>query len=132
MIQASGRLLDNPQSGTLSAKELAFLLPNIAKLFWRLVRNRRVPFRTRMLLIITGVYLAMPIDIIPDWLPVVGYLDDIVLVVTTLRSVALHVPPDVLETHWDGALPLSDLLARLPALRRRRNPDNATEEAGPE
>jgi uncharacterized membrane protein YkvA (DUF1232 family) len=112
----------------LSAKELLLLLPNVAKLFWRLARDHRVPLRTRALLLATGAYLAMPFDIIPDWIPVLGYLDDVALVVITLRSVARRVPSAVLDEHWSGATPLTDMLARLPSRQRRGDRDRPAEE----
>jgi uncharacterized membrane protein YkvA (DUF1232 family) len=47
-------------------------------------------------------YLASPIDLVPDFIPVVGYADDAVIVALTLRSVVRRAGPEALERHWPG------------------------------
>jgi uncharacterized membrane protein YkvA (DUF1232 family) len=104
----------------LTPREVMLLVPNIVKLLWRLARDRRVPLRTKLLVVGTAVYLAIPIDIIPDWIPVLGYLDDAVLVGFILHRLLRTVPIEILQQHWDGAIPLPDLATKL-RFRRRGN-----------
>ncbi len=102
-----------PVQQRLTARGMMLLLPNIVKLFWRLARDRRVPLGTKLLVVATGAYLAIPIDIIPDWIPVLGYLDDAVLVGFVLHRLLRTVPVEILQEHWDGAIPLPDLAMKL-------------------
>jgi len=111
---------------------LALLAPNLAKLLWRLAKDKRVPFGTKVLVVGTAAYLAMPFDIIPDWLPGIGYLDDIALVGFTLHRLVKTVPPEVLQEHWDGAIPLPDVVKRLSFRKKsKRKRDEPTEQAPP-
>jgi len=97
----------------LTARELIFLLPNLGKLLWRLARDRRVPLSVKLLVVGTGIYLAMPFDVIPDWLPGVGYLDDAILVGFVVHRLIRRVSPEVLAEHWDGAISLPDLARKI-------------------
>jgi uncharacterized membrane protein YkvA (DUF1232 family) len=116
----------------IGARELALLAPNLAKLLWRLAKDKRVPFGTKVLVVGTAAYLAMPFDIIPDWLPGIGYLDDIALVGFTLHRLVKTVPPEVLQEHWDGAIPLPDVVKRLSFRKKsKRKRDEPTEQAPP-
>jgi uncharacterized membrane protein YkvA (DUF1232 family) len=47
-------------------------------------------------------YLAMPIDLVPDFLPVIGYADDAIIVAAALRSVVRRAGPEALREHWPG------------------------------
>lgn len=66
---------------------------------WRLWRDRRVPLRARLLLPAVALYLAMPIDIIPDFIPVLGQLDDVLVVVLALGLFIRMTPREVIEGH---------------------------------
>jgi uncharacterized membrane protein YkvA (DUF1232 family) len=79
------------------------LLPDLTRLVLRLVRDPRTPRRYRVALIALGAWLAFPIDIIPDFLPVVGALDDIVLAAIVLRWVGRGIGTDRLEAAWSGS-----------------------------
>ena len=115
------------RAGALSAREALLLLPNVGRLLWRLARDRRVPLATKLLVAGTGLYLAVPFDIIPDWIPVLGYLDDVILVGLVLRRLVRSVPADVLAEHWQGSLPLPELVGRL----SRRAPSQEDREGPP-
>jgi uncharacterized membrane protein YkvA (DUF1232 family) len=60
-------------------------LPNFARLYWRLFRDGRVPILPKALLVLTLVYVISPLDIVPDFVPVTGDMDDVVVVLTSLR-----------------------------------------------
>ena len=69
----------------------------------RLARDPRVPRRRRLLLLALAGYLVMPIDLIPDFIPVIGLLDDALLVVLVLRGVLRAAGPDAVREHWRGS-----------------------------
>jgi uncharacterized membrane protein YkvA (DUF1232 family) len=82
-----------------AAKELVTLVPNLLRLFRGLMKDPRVPRRAKVLLALGAVWLASPIDLLPEFLPVIGPLDDAVLV---LRYLANHTGRAVIEDHWQG------------------------------
>lgn len=94
----------------LHVREWARVLPDVAKLTWRVARDRRVPLAIRIGLGGLVVYLASPIDIIPDWIPFAGHLDDAVVTLIGLRSLLRRVPETVLVELWPGDV---DLLGKL-------------------
>jgi len=79
------------------------LLPDVLRLVARLARDRSLPRGVRLRLWLLLGYLALPIDLVPDVVPVLGYADDAVLVVWTLRAVARRAGPEALERHWPGS-----------------------------
>ncbi len=83
-------------------RELVLLLPQLAGLVVRLAGDPRVPGRVKAILGGLVVYLANPIDLIPDFIPVVGYLDDVVLVAIVLDGLLNHVDREILLEHWPG------------------------------
>ncbi|WP_406727378.1 DUF1232 domain-containing protein [Streptomyces sp. GD-15H] len=82
--------------------EAVRLLPDLLRLVSRLVRDRTLPRRTRWLLWILAGYLALPIDLVPDFIPVLGYADDAIAVVLVLRTVIRRTGTDALVRHWPG------------------------------
>ena len=79
-------------------------LPSFARLYWRLFRDRRVPILPKALLVLTLVYVVSPLDIIPDFIPVIGEMDDIVVVLSGLWLFIRLCPPEVVrETVHDIA-----------------------------
>jgi len=79
-------------------------LPNFARLYWRLFRDRRVPILPKALLVLTLVYVVSPLDIIPDFIPVIGEMDDVVVVLSGLWLFIRLCPPEVVrETVHDIA-----------------------------
>ena len=102
------------------ARELATLVPNLTRLFAGLMRDPRVPFRAKLVLGGTVLYLAMPIDLVPDFVPVIGYADDAIVTYLVLRSVIHAAGPDVVTEHWPGS---PETLAALRSLLRVRDAD---------
>jgi uncharacterized membrane protein YkvA (DUF1232 family) len=86
----------------LLARELALLLPNLIRLFGGLLRDERVPLRGKIVLAVASVWLASPIDLIPDFIPIVGSLDDAVVAALALRFVLRTTDGSVVREHWRG------------------------------
>ena len=78
------------------------LLPDVVRLLSRLARDETLPLGVRVRLWALLAYLALPIDVVPDFIPVVGYADDAILVAATLRSVARVAGAPALTRHWPG------------------------------
>lgn len=100
----------------LSLTDALRLGPDILRLVRRLAADRALPRRSRLLLLGLLAYLLLPIDLVPDVLPVVGYADDLVLIAVVLRAVVRSAGPDALRRHWpgsDGGLRLVRALAGL-------------------
>jgi uncharacterized membrane protein YkvA (DUF1232 family) len=81
-------------------KELAEFLPACVTLVRRLRRDPRIPTKTKWILVLAGLWVVSPIDLIPEFLPVIGPLDDILIVALALRYAARTVPREVLEEAW--------------------------------
>ena len=109
-----------------SARALAGFVPDCVVLFRRLLRDRRVPRRRKLLLAGLVAYLAMPLDLVPDFIPVAGQLDDAIVVVLVLRLVLRAGGPELLREHWPGpesslALLLRVAYGREPSERPRQD-----------
>ncbi len=85
-----------------TAKELARFLPACATTVRRLRRHPAVPRRVRVALVVAGLWVLSPIDLIPEFLPVIGPLDDVVVVALALRYAGRQVPREVLLDAWPG------------------------------
>ncbi|KRE54571.1 YkvA family protein [Phycicoccus sp. Soil748] len=83
-------------------KESVRLLPDLLRLLRDLAADRSQPRGVRVRLALLLGYLALPFDLVPDFLPVIGYADDVVVVVWTLRSVVRVVGLSELRRHWRG------------------------------
>ena len=92
------------------------LIPRVAKLVYHLLRDKRVPWTAKAALAGATVYLASPIDLIPDWIPGAGYLDDILVVGIAINYIFAKVPEDVIVEHWGEDVEL------LKKFRRQRKP----------
>ena len=86
----------------LSAREALRLLPDVVRLVRRLAADRALPRGVRVRLWLLLAYLLSPIDLVPDFVPVIGYADDVVVVAWALRSVVRRAGPDALDRHWPG------------------------------
>jgi uncharacterized membrane protein YkvA (DUF1232 family) len=84
------------------ARDLARFLPDCALLARRLRRHPAVPRRARVAVGVAALWVVSPIDLIPEFLPVIGPLDDIVVVVLALRYAARQVPRAVITEAWPG------------------------------
>ena len=83
-------------------RESLRLLPDVVGLLTRLARDRQVPWGMRLRLWGLLGYLAMPVDLIPDFVPVLGYADDAIIVAFVLRSVVRSAGREKLDEHWPG------------------------------
>lgn len=83
-----------------SMKDLATVLPACATTVRRLRKDERVPRRAKVAVLIAAVWVASPIDLIPEFLPVIGPLDDVVVVALALRYAARTVPREVIFEAW--------------------------------
>ncbi len=83
-------------------RDLLRLLPDVVRLLRRLAHDRTLPRRVRVWLWLLLGYLLLPLDLVPDFLPVIGYADDAVVVVLALRLVVRSAGPSALDRHWPG------------------------------
>jgi uncharacterized membrane protein YkvA (DUF1232 family) len=101
--------------GEYDVKEALRLLPDVLRLIKRLAADPETPRGVRIRLALLLVYLALPIDLIPDFIPVLGYADDAIIVALVLRSATRRAGADSLARHWPGT---PDGLASLKRLCR--------------
>ncbi len=92
------------------ARDLAGFLPACVTLVRRLRRDPRVPRTAKVVVVLAGLWVLSPIDLIPEFLPVIGPLDDVVVVALALRFAGRHVPREVLHEAWPGDPALLDRL----------------------
>ena len=102
---------------TVSLRDAMRLLPDLLRLLRRLTADQTLPrcVRTRLALLL--IYLASPIDLVPDFIPVVGYADDAIVVALVLRSVVRRAGPDALDHHWSGSPAGLRLIHQLAGIR---------------
>jgi uncharacterized membrane protein YkvA (DUF1232 family) len=84
------------------ARALARFIPDCIVLTRRLLSDPRVPRRRKLLLVLLVAYLAMPFDLVPDFIPVAGQLDDAILVALVLRAILRSGGEELLREHWPG------------------------------
>ena len=102
-------------------KDLAGFLPACVTTIKALRKDPRVPRRAKLAIAFAGVWVISPIDLIPEFLPIIGPLDDIVVVALAFRYAARQVPSDVLFDAWPAD---PNLLRLLLGSRKSRNPTN--------
>ena len=85
-----------------SARALAGFIPDCVVLCGRLLRDPRVPRRKKALLVALAGYLALPFDLVPDFIPVAGQLDDVMIVSLVLRSFVRGGDEPIVREHWPG------------------------------
>jgi uncharacterized membrane protein YkvA (DUF1232 family) len=108
----------NPE--TVGMREALRLLPDVLRVLRRLAADKSVARGVRIKLFLLLGYLAFPIDLVPDFLPLIGYADDVIIMALVLRSVIRSAGPDSLRRHWPGTpagLAVVERLAGLPAPR---------------
>jgi uncharacterized membrane protein YkvA (DUF1232 family) len=96
LVVPAGRLPPGP------LRELARFIPDCLTTIGRLRGDPRVPRRAKVAVVLAGLWLASPIDLLPEFLPVIGPLDDVVVVALALRYAARQVPRRVLTDAWPG------------------------------
>ena len=97
-------------------REALRLLPDVLRLIRRLAADPDLPRGVRIRLGALLAYLALPIDLIPDIIPVLGYADDAIIVTAVLRSVVRRAGIDAVRAHWPGTDDGFTALARLTGL----------------
>jgi uncharacterized membrane protein YkvA (DUF1232 family) len=97
-------------------REVLRLLPDLLRLLRRLAADPALPRGVRVRIWLLLGYLALPIDLVPDFIPVIGYADDAVVVMLTLRSVARVAGLEGLRAHWPGSADGFAALVRLTGL----------------
>jgi uncharacterized membrane protein YkvA (DUF1232 family) len=110
-------LVTRPDGTTV--RDTARLLPDTVRLTKRLATDRTIPLRKRLPVWFLVAYLASPIDVIPDFLPVIGYADDAILTALVLRHLIRRAGSDKLTEHWPGS---AEGLAQLRRILRLRAP----------
>jgi uncharacterized membrane protein YkvA (DUF1232 family) len=105
VLVAAGRRTD--------ARAWAGFIPDCLVLFKRLAADPRVPRSRKLLLGALLAYLAMPFDLIPDFIPIAGQLDDAIVVALALRSVLRAAGEAPIREHWPGPEPTRRLVMRL-------------------
>jgi len=105
------------KGGKLGGKlsEYLFSLPDFFILLCRLATDKRVPSKTKLIVGAILSYVIMPIDIIPDFIPVIGYLDDLVLVVLGLNIVLNQIDNKILIDNWSGETDVLALMQKIAA-----------------
>jgi uncharacterized membrane protein YkvA (DUF1232 family) len=88
--------------GRERARALARFIPDCLVLVGRLIRDPRVARRHKLLLAVLFGYLALPFDLVPDFIPIAGQLDDVIVVVLVLRSIVRSAGPETIRAHWPG------------------------------
>ncbi|HEX2155238.1 MAG TPA: YkvA family protein [Acidimicrobiia bacterium] len=83
-------------------RDLALLVPNLLKLLSRLMRDPRVPRRSKLLIGALLAYLASPVDVVPDFIPGLGMADDVLLAAYAVHHLIERAGEDVVLEHWDG------------------------------
>jgi uncharacterized membrane protein YkvA (DUF1232 family) len=87
----------------LALQEAMRLLPDTLRLLGRLAADRTLPGAVHFRLVLLLAYLALPFDIVPDFIPVIGYADDAILLCVVLRSIVRRAGPDTIRRHWPGS-----------------------------
>ncbi|MEV0796220.1 YkvA family protein [Kribbella sp. NPDC050281] len=101
----------------LRVRDALRLLPDLVRLLRRLAADPTLPRGVRVRLWLLLAYLALPFDLVPDFIPVIGYADDAVIVAFALRSVTRRAGSEALDRHWPGSpdgLAAVRRLARIP------------------
>ncbi len=105
-----------PRGGLL--REALRILPDALRLIRRLAADETLPRGVRVRLALLLMYLALPFDLIPDFIPVLGYADDAIIVAAVLRSVVRRAGIDAVRAHWPGSEDGFAALVRLAGLGR--------------
>ncbi|WP_410573959.1 YkvA family protein [Amycolatopsis sp. cmx-4-61] len=100
LVLIAALLVARPRGGLL--REAVRLLPDVLRLIRRLAADRTLPRGVRVRLGLLLAYLALPIDLVPDFIPVLGYADDAIVVTAVLRGVVRRAGLDAVRAHWPG------------------------------
>ena len=115
-------LLWRARPDELTARGARRLLPDVLRLVRRLAADRSLPRAVRVRLWLLLAYLLSPIDLVPDFVPVLGYADDVVVVAWALRSVVRRAGVEALDRHWPGEPAGLAVVQRVAGLSRTAGP----------
>lgn len=111
-----------PDGKSLQGRQLVAdaitMMPNIVKLVARLLKDPRVPRRSKITLGLAAAYVASPIDLIPELIPVIGWADDVLILMFAIDSLIDRAGDEIVEEHWDGPGDLLALVRDVVALSR--------------
>jgi uncharacterized membrane protein YkvA (DUF1232 family) len=99
VLYLAGRKEQDPTT----LRDVLRLIPDVVRLLRRLSADPSLPRGVRVRLILLIGYLLLPIDLVPDFIPVIGYADDAVIVALALRSVTRAAGTETLDRHWPGS-----------------------------
>jgi uncharacterized membrane protein YkvA (DUF1232 family) len=105
--------------GRATLLDLLRLAPDVVRLLRRLAADPTVPVGARIWLGVLLVYLLSPIDLIPDFIPVLGYADDALVVAIAVRFATRRAGGDAVARHWPGTPAGLAAILRLAGLRSR-------------
>lgn len=108
----------NSVQGRKLIQDTILIVPNIVKLVGRLLADPRVPRRSKIALGAAAAYVASPIDLVPDIIPVVGWADDILFLLMAVDGLISRSGPEIVEEHWDGPVDLLTLIEDVLSLAR--------------
>lgn len=99
-------------------QDTVLVIPNIVKLVGRLLADPRVPRRSKIALGAAAAYVASPIDLIPEVVPVIGWADDIIVLMMAIDALISRSGKEIVEEHWDGPVDLLSLIEDVLGLAR--------------
>ena len=123
-------MIVRPRAGL--AREALRLLPDVLRLLPRLAADSSLPRGLRVRLALLLAYLASPVDLVPDFVPVIGYADDAIIIAAVLRSVARHAGVQAVERHWPGTRVGFAALCRLTGMTPAGEPARPGRAASPD
>jgi uncharacterized membrane protein YkvA (DUF1232 family) len=109
------RVPDPPKSLPEILVDAALIVPHLGVLLFRLLRDPRVSRRRKLVAAAAAVYFASPIDVIPDFVPFVGSIDDLIFVGFAIHLLLRSVPEAVQRSYWEGNDDTLDVVRALSA-----------------
>ena len=92
-------------------KDLLLVLPRLARMIFSLLGDAEVPTAAKVVLAALAVYLASPVDLIPDFIPVLGVLDDLLLAAIVVDGILNHLDRSLVQRYWPGDAASLDAVA---------------------
>lgn len=105
-------LQENLGDAESTMKQALMFIPNLLKLLYRLAQDKAVSLGDKALLIGTAAYVISPGDFLPDMIPFLGQIDDLLLIALVIKRILGSVDPEVVEKYWDGSEELLELLRK--------------------
>ena len=96
------KIVENVPEKYEKIAEYAMIIPDVIVLLWRLFRDKRVKIKIKLMVAGIAAYLASPIDILPDYIPFIGNVDDIAIAFFGLNAIINEVPEEVILENWQG------------------------------